>query len=76
MIRVIVEPTLCHGYANCLAAAPGVFDLDEHDRAQPLLDAYPEDQRDVLERAVRRCPTGAISLGVPWTDGFGDRPLG
>lgn len=62
MIRVVVEASLCHGYANCLAAAPDVFDLDESDRAQPLLDAYPEEQRALLERAVRRCPTSAITL--------------
>ena len=62
MIRVLVEPAKCHGYANCLAVAPGVFDLDDDDKARPRLDAYPDEQRTPLEAAVRRCPTGAISL--------------
>ncbi|MDH3680910.1 MAG: ferredoxin [Acidimicrobiia bacterium] len=59
-LRVEVLRDRCAGYANCVDTAPDVFDLDEHDIAVVGAEDYPQDQRGVLERAVRRCPPKAI----------------
>ena len=29
--RVVVDRDACSGYANCLDAAPEIFDVDDHD---------------------------------------------
>ena len=61
-IRVEVDASLCQGYANCLTAAPGLFELGEDDIARPLPAEQAESARALLEAAARRCPTGAILL--------------
>ena len=61
-IRVEVDASLCQGYANCLTAAPGLFQLGEDDIARPVPAEQPESARALLEAAARRCPTGAILL--------------
>jgi ferredoxin len=61
-IRVSVDRGLCNGYANCLDAAPDVFDLGEDDIAVVLAPDHPEDRRADLERAAQRCPVKAITL--------------
>ncbi|HEY7618605.1 MAG TPA: ferredoxin [Solirubrobacteraceae bacterium] len=55
--------TRCQGYANCVMAAPEVFDIDETTGVAVLLDARPgADRRAAVEEAVRNCPTEAISV--------------
>lgn len=61
-LRLVVDRPACKGYANCLDAAPGLIDLDEHDVAVPLAETYPETDRAALERAVDRCPARALHL--------------
>ncbi len=61
-LRLVVDRPACKGYANCLDAAPGLIDLDEHDVAVPLAETYPETDRAALERAVDRCPARALRL--------------
>jgi ferredoxin len=61
-IRVEVDRGLCNGYANCLDAAPDVFDLGDDDIAVVLGPDYPEERRAELERAAQRCPVKAIAL--------------
>ncbi|MEZ5263637.1 MAG: ferredoxin [Acidimicrobiia bacterium] len=71
--RVVVDRDRCQGYANCLDAAPDVFDLDEHDIAVVLTERFDDAEHDRLERAVRRCPVAALRLEPatdrPGTDG-------
>ena len=50
------------GYANCLDAAPGAYDLDEHDIAVPCRRHFGPGERQRLERAVQRCPARALQL--------------
>ena len=64
-IRVSVDRDLCAGYANCLDAAPEVFALDEQDIALVTADADAlAGQRAAIERAVKLCPVGAITIEV------------
>lgn len=61
--RVILDLDTCQGYANCVVAAPEVFDIDEQTATAVLLQEMPDDAlRASVEDAVSRCPTEAISL--------------
>lgn len=58
--RAVVDHELCAGVSQCLRAAPGAFQLDEH-----LLSVFVptgEYTLDELEQAAEFCPMGAISL--------------
>jgi ferredoxin len=61
-IRVDIDRALCNGYANCLEAAPDVFDLGDDDIAFVAAPDYPSERRADLERAAQRCPVRAITL--------------
>lgn len=62
-MRVRVEVGKCLGYANCMVAAPAVFEVGDDDGVVHLLtDTVPEEQRAAVERAVADCPTGAIAV--------------
>jgi ferredoxin len=43
-------------------AAPGIFDLDESDKAVLLVDRVAEESLVEIKQAVRECPTGALAL--------------
>ena len=59
----MVDLDTCQGYANCVMAAPEVFDIDEQKGTAILLQETPDDsQLAAVEEAVRQCPTEAISV--------------
>ena len=60
--KVVVDRQLCAGYANCIGAAPDVFDLDKSDIAVVIDAADLSAHRDLIERAIRVCPAKAITL--------------
>ncbi len=74
VIAVEVDEQLCQGYANCLDAAPEVFELGEDDIARPRARRYPSSRRGELEEAARRCPAKAIRLTDLDGPGPGARP--
>ena len=62
-MRVVIDPDLCEGNAMCIGEAPEVLELtDDEDQARVLQEEPPEELRESVERAVRVCPTGAISI--------------
>jgi len=62
-LRITIDRELCSGYANCLDAAPTVFDVDEHDIAVVIAPSGEiEMQRAAIERAAKLCPLSAIAL--------------
>lgn len=62
-LRVVLDLDRCQGYANCVVAAPEVFDIDEATGTAILLEQTPDEAlRAAVEDAVRQCPTEAISL--------------
>lgn len=61
--EVLLDMDLCQGYANCVMAAPAIFDIDDAAGTAILLEPHPpDDQRDAAEEAVRNCPAEAISV--------------
>ena len=62
-MRVEVDLGKCQGYANCVAAAPDVFDLDEDSGLSKVIaPQLGEEQRAAVEEAARLCPVQAIQV--------------
>ncbi|MFH9733426.1 ferredoxin [Streptomyces sp. NPDC017260] len=61
--RVSAERDRCVGAGQCVLAAPAVFDQDEDDGLVRVLAERPSSaQSDAVRRAVRACPSGALTL--------------
>ncbi len=60
--RVVVDFDLCESNARCMEAAPSVFEVREDDFLYVLDETPPDEVREQVEEAVRRCPKAAISL--------------
>ncbi len=61
-MKPVVDHTLCEGHARCEETAPQVFEVDENDKSQVIVEVVPDDLRDRVDVAVRVCPRQAISL--------------
>jgi ferredoxin len=59
---VEVDVAKCESYANCVAFAPDVFDLDDDDYVSLLRSRLSQSDRERIVEAARLCPTGAIQL--------------
>ena len=58
--KIYVDRELCIGAASCVAIAPGVFQLDEENKAYVVSPEGADDETILL--AAQSCPTRAISL--------------
>lgn len=58
--RIYVDRELCIGAASCIAVAPGVFALDEENKAIVINDKGADYETILL--AAQSCPTKAIIL--------------
>lgn len=61
-LKVIVDHDLCEANALCVEAAPEVFELDAEDTLHLRLEQPPESLCNKIEKAVRLCPKGALTL--------------
>jgi len=61
-MRIKVDFDLCQGHANCMGEAPDVFRVDDKGFLEVLQEEPPEALREAVEKAVKYCPTGALSL--------------
>ena len=63
-MRVSADTDRCVGAGQCVLSAPDIFDQDD-DAIVTLLDADPGDgARGLIQSAIDRCPSGAITLEV------------
>ncbi len=61
--RVSVDRDLCQGHGVCVGECPEVFAVDETDmKVRVLADVVEDELRPAVERAVRYCPTRALTL--------------
>lgn len=59
--RITVDRDKCGSLGQCEFEAPAVFSINDSGTLE--FDATPDvAQREAVEAAVRRCPTGAISI--------------
>ncbi|WP_433222704.1 ferredoxin [Microtetraspora malaysiensis] len=61
MMRVYVDRELCQTHAQCVFAAPDVFELDENDELHYVAEPD-ESQFAAVEEAALLCPVQAISF--------------
>ena len=60
-VRLVVDLTVCQGYAQCCFLAPEAFRLSGEEAL--LYDPAPDDsQRERVLRAVAACPVRAIHI--------------
>jgi ferredoxin len=52
----------CQGYANCVDAAPDVYDIDDDGVVVLLKDEITEDELPRIEEAARSCPVNALTI--------------
>lgn len=50
----------CQGYANCVDAAPEVYDIDDDGVVVLLKEQITDDERPRIEEAARSCPVSAL----------------
>lgn len=62
MPRPKADRSACQGYANCVATAPDIYDLDDDGNVTLLRDVVGEQDRPRIEEAVRGCPVGALDV--------------
>jgi len=61
-MKVVVDFSICDLHGLCVEAAPEVFQIGD-DGALHILNETPEQGlRAKVDKAVRECPTGAISI--------------
>lgn len=61
-MKIEVDLDLCQGHAMCQLEAPEVFEVPKRGTVV-VLDASPPAQlRGQVERAVRECPTQALTI--------------
>lgn len=60
-IHVRIDTALCEGHAQCVSAAPAVFDIaDADEQARVIVPNPPEGVRADVESARNLCPTNAV----------------
>ena len=52
----------CQGYANCVDAAPDVYDIDDDGVVVLLKEEITPEERPRIEEAARSCPVSALSI--------------
>lgn len=62
MIQVRANLRICEGFANCVSAAPDLFDIDDNDRVIVLQGNLDGTERSRIEEAIRSCPVSALSI--------------
>ena len=62
MTRVIVDPELCVGTAECVRLAPQAFEIDEDRGVSVPRSGAATTDLAVLQEAAFNCPTRAITV--------------
>ncbi|MFL5839097.1 MAG: ferredoxin [Thermoleophilaceae bacterium] len=55
-----VDRELCYGFGDCVSSAPGVFELDDEEKAV-VIDPNGAPRDDLVEAAAN-CPVNAITI--------------
>lgn len=61
-IKILVDYDLCEANARCMEVCPEVFQVDDDDNLNILIDAPDESLRRKLKEAERVCPRQAIQI--------------
>jgi ferredoxin len=61
-MKVVVDQSIGNLYGLCVETAPEVFKIGGDGVLRVLDESPPENVRPKVDKAVRECPTGAISI--------------
>jgi ferredoxin len=61
-MKVVVDLGQCDLHGLCVETAPEVFEIGDDGALRVLNEMPPADLRAKVDKAVRECPTGAISI--------------
>jgi ferredoxin len=61
-MNVDIDSSRCEGHAQCVVAAPDLFDLDDNGFGRPLRDGLTEHELPAARRAALACPVAAITI--------------
>jgi ferredoxin len=61
-MKIIVDFDVCDLHGLCVEAAPEVFEIRDDGALYIRNDTPPDDLRAKVDKAVRECPTGAITV--------------
>ena len=61
-MKVVVDQSICNLHGLCVETAPEVFEMGNDGLLHVLDETPPEGVRAKVDKAVRECPTGAISI--------------
>lgn len=61
---VILDRDECTGLGICESISAEHFEIDDEDRLVVLRDTFDEDERELMEDAVRSCPTAALRIAA------------
>ena len=61
-VRVLVDLNACDLHGLCVEAAPEVFEIGDDGQLHVLNETPEQALRAKVDKAVRECPTGAISI--------------
>jgi ferredoxin len=61
-MKVVVDLSSCDLHGLCVEAAPEVFEIGDDGALRVLNETPSDDLRAKVDKAVRECPTGAISV--------------
>ena len=61
-MKVVVDLNSCDLHGLCVEAAPEVFEIDDKGVLRVLIESPDSSLRAKVDKAVRECPTGAITI--------------
>lgn len=59
-MKIYVDQELCIGCGACVDVAPDLFDYNDADLVDAIVDEVSADQEDLVQEAIDSCPTDAI----------------
>jgi NAD(P)-dependent dehydrogenase (short-subunit alcohol dehydrogenase family) len=62
MPKLTADFGACQGYANCVDAAPEVYDIDDDGVVVLIRQEITEEERPRIEEAARSCPVNALTI--------------
>ena len=61
-MRIVVDRDRCIGTGICESTAADVFEVQDDGAMKLLIDEVADTDRDRMEQALARCPTGALKI--------------
>lgn len=62
MLRIEIDRSKCTGLGICESVDPDIFEIDDEGSLVLLRDTVDESDRDIVDEAVRACPTRALRV--------------